>query len=64
MTEKYCNDCYFMYYVDEETGEMACSNGNAIPENDGVPEAIVGEPHDCPFYEPIQKQKDGGKMNE
>lgn len=41
-----------MYYVDEETGEMDCSNGHAIPEIEGVPKLIVGDPHDCPFYEP------------
>ena len=56
MTEKYCGDCYFMYWIDEETkDEMDCANGNAIPEIDGVPELIVSEPHNCPFY----KERDG-----
>ena len=51
MTEKYCEDCYFMVWVDEETKEeMDCANGNAIPGIDGVPGLIVSDPHNCPFY--------------
>ena len=50
MTGKYCTDCYFMFWIDEETKEeMDCCNGNAMPEN-GAPEIICSEPHNCPYF--------------
>lgn len=51
MTGKYCTDCYFMYWIDETEDEMNCCNGNAVPEN-GAPELIISEPHNCPYYSP------------
>lgn len=50
MTKKYCEGCYFMFWVDENEDEMDCANGNAVAGIDGVPELIVSEPHNCPFY--------------
>ena len=48
----YCTDCYFMFWIDDETKEeMDCCNGNAMPEN-GAPEIIDSEEHNCPYFEP------------
>lgn len=53
----YCNDCYYMYWHDDTTlNDMDCCHGNAIPEN-GAPELIVGEPHNCPFFETRTKEQ-------
>lgn len=47
-----CTDCWFMFYHDEINYEdMDCSHGNAVPEN-GAPEIIDCEEHDCPYFEP------------
>lgn len=48
--KKCCVDCEYMFFVDEELGEMDCSHGNATVEN-GAPEMIVSDFHDCPFFE-------------
>ena len=47
-----CTDCWFMFYHNEINYEdMDCSHGNAMPEN-GAPEIIDSEEHDCPYFEP------------
>lgn len=53
MTEEvYCTDCAHMYWIDPDTmEEMDCWNHAALPEN-GAPEIISSEPHNCPYYEP------------
>lgn len=52
MTEEvYCTDCAHMYWIDPDTmEEMDCWNHAALPEN-GAPEIISSEPHNCPYYE-------------
>ena len=46
----YCSDCEYVFYHNEETWEdMDCGNVYAIPEN-GAPEIISCELHNCPFY--------------
>lgn len=44
----YCTSCYFCYEL-EPYEDLECTHGNAVPEN-GAPEEIGGEPHDCPFF--------------
>lgn len=54
MTEEelYCTDCRHMFWVDSDTmEEMDCWNHAALPEN-GAPEIISSEPHNCPYWEP------------
>lgn len=53
MTEEvYCTDCAYMCWIDPDTmEEMDCWNHAALPEN-GAPEMICSEPHNCPYYEP------------
>ena len=49
--ELYCGDCEHMVWHDPTTlEEMDCVNYAASPEN-GAPELIVSEPHNCPFFE-------------
>ena len=49
--DKYCADCYYMVYQDEDNEEMDCNNSRALPEIYGVPEIISSEPHFCPYWE-------------
>ena len=47
-----CTNCWFMFYHDEiNYGGMDCNHGNAMPEN-GAPEIIDDEEHNCPYFEP------------
>lgn len=56
MTEElYCGDCQHMFFVDEDTLEMDCWNHAALPEN-GAPEIICSDPHNCPFFEERSKE--------
>lgn len=53
----YCSDCEYVFYHDEENLEdMDCGNVYALPEN-GAPEMISCELHNCPFYEKKQNIK-------
>lgn len=53
--ELYCGDCHHMFFVDDDTLEMDCYHGNAMPEN-GAPEIICSDPHNCPFFEERSKE--------
>ena len=47
----YCTDCKYVFYHDMINFEdMDCNNPYALPEN-GAPERISSELHNCPYYE-------------
>ena len=46
--ELFCTDCYFSYMRSSDK-DLDCCHPHAMPEN-GAPEGICSEPHNCPFY--------------